>query len=469
MRRVFIWLLVIVFVSSIVVAGVACKEEAAEETVQEEETSEEAAPAEEAEVTEGEKPFEGTTIKVITFQMGHQQTIGDLVPRFEEETGIDVVYDIIPYNDVREKMLTLSAAHSYEYDVLWLDTIWVPEFANAGFLYDVSEWIERDWDEIDVDDFPENFWDYCLRYDDKWIGLPSSGHYGIYVYRKDLFEQFGLKPPESMKDQEEIARTLTTEIDGEQIYGTAFRYARGNYIASDFCHFTGAYADYDNIFLGWFHPDMTPAFNEPAMLRALNDYFYYYENNLVPPGSENFEFPDIMNSFNQGTVATIATENWACAPLVDPETSDFADSIGFYTPPGYLKEDGTIEWSPYSGGIFPFSISSDSPNKEAAWEFLKWASSKDIQEDYMAGEGVAYRLSVMEDPDMQAKYPWIEFLPKVIATGSYRPLIPEFAVIQDIVGLELSRALLGEISKEDALKTINEKVTEVLDKAGYYE
>lgn len=474
MKKTLIFLVVAIFAVSIVFVSTSCKEKTVSETISAEETeaSAEETTAEAEETTtaaeSSDKPYAGTTIKAITFQMTHQQAIADLIPRFEEATGIDVVFDMIPYNDVREKMITMAASHTYEYDVLWLDTIWVAEFANSGYLYDVTDWVERDWDEIDVDDIPENFWDNCSRYNGRWIGLPNSGHYGIFAYRTDLFDQFGLVPPETMQDLMEISKTLTTEIDGKQIYGTAFRYARGAYIASDFFHFSGAYADYDNVYYGWFHPDMTPAFNEPAMLEALNAYFAFYEEGLVPPGSENFEFTEIMNAFNNGDVGTILTETWAVASLLDPELSNFSDKVGTYVPPGCLKEDGSVKKVPYSGGTYPYSISVDSPNKEAAWEFIKWAASKEIQEDYINTGGEPVRISVMNDPAMQEKYPHFKYYEEIINTSDYRPLIPEYPEVLDIIGLELSKALIGEITKEEALDKINTQVYEIMENAGYF-
>jgi len=418
-----------------------------------------------------EKPFEGTKLIVTTFIFESTDALQKLTPEFEKKTGIKVTYDLFPYGDLREKTLIDVVTETGKYDVLWLDTIWVPEFGK--FLYPVSSWVARDWDELDMDDFPRNFWDYGLRWEGEWIGLPMSMcHLGVYVYRKDLYEKYGLEPPRTWKEQFNVAEKLTLDTNGDgkiDVYGTAHRYLRGNQIVSDWFHYTGVYASYNSKKRGGlFVPDLKPVFNSPDLVKAATDYLSFVWKGFTPPGSETFEFADIIDWFTTGRVASIVTENWACASLIDPKKSRVWDKVGFGLPPGHEYAPGKIRQAYYAGGAFPWSISEFSKNKKAAWEFIKWGFSKETQKKLIPLGSTEFRYSTFRDPEFAKERPWLPYMETVADYHFYRPLFIDYPKYEEITGIALSRALLKELSVKEALDWAVERIYKVMEKGGYY-
>jgi multiple sugar transport system substrate-binding protein len=420
---------------------------------------------------QAQQPFKGTEITVGTFVFESTDALRKLTPEFEKQTGIKVRYDLFPYGDLREKMLVDVVTKTGKYDVLWLDTIWVPEFSK--FLYPVTEWVSRDWAELDMFDFPGNFWPHAILWDGEWIGLPMCMcHLGVYCYRKDLFEKYGLNAPRTWKEQFEIARKLTLDLDGNgkiDVYGTAHRYLRGNQIVSDWFHYTGCYASYESKWGGGlFDLNLKPVFDSPDLVKAAKDYFGFHWQGFTPPGSETFEFADIIDWFTSGKVATIVTENWACASLIDPEKSKVWDKVAFALPPGYEYEPGKVRDAYYAGGAFPWSISKFSKNKEAAWQFIKWGFKKETQKKLIPLGSTEFRLSTFRDPELAKDRPWLPPMEMVAKLHFYRPLFVEYPKYEEYAGIALSRALMKEIPVQEALAWAAERMYEVMEKGGYY-
>src|SRR4028118_2335533 len=89
------------------------------------------------------------------------------------------------------------------YDVLNMDIVWVPKFAAAGWLMDLTDRIS-----------PEQLAKFVQgnieggQYQGKLYRIPTNSDAGVLYYRTDLLEQAGVKPPETFQEMVQIAQTL---------------------------------------------------------------------------------------------------------------------------------------------------------------------------------------------------------------------------------------------------------------------
>jgi ABC-type glycerol-3-phosphate transport system substrate-binding protein len=98
--------------------------------------------------------------------------------------------------------------------------------------------------------------------------------------------------------------------------------------------------------------------------------------------------------------------------------------------------------------------------EEAAWAFIKWVTSPAVHKDLnLRGAGSYLRKSETTDPELLAKYP---FLP-VIATsfehgdGDFRPRIPQYPELQDLIGGAINAVLVGQADPKTAMDDIQAK------------
>lgn len=92
---------------------------------------------------------------------------------------------------------------SPRYDLVYMDTIWVPIFASLGWLSDLS------------DLFPPTELEQFLKadieagtYKKKLYRIPFHSGAGVIYYRKDLLKKQGLKPPQTFQELEDISEQL---------------------------------------------------------------------------------------------------------------------------------------------------------------------------------------------------------------------------------------------------------------------
>ena len=172
-----------------------------------------------------------------------------------------------------------------------------------------------------------------------------------------------------------------------------------------------------------------------------------------------------MDVFKTGKVAMLITENWAVPSVVEV----LGEKVGFTTPPGYEYAPGKVRRAYYAGGAFPYCINKFSKNKDAAWEFIKWASSIKVAKKMTEiGGATNYHSTVFDDLELATKYPWLPVVKKVAENHFSRPLIPEYPQYEEIVGIALSEAAIGKLSVETALRESAMKMYEILKRAGYY-
>ena len=77
----------------------------------------------------------------------------------------------------------------------------------------------------------------------------------------------------------------------------------------------------------------------------------------------------------------------------------------------------------YGFGGWGIGINSSSDEPDAAWEFIKWLSSPEIQKEWIRHDGAPIRRSTLEDPELNAEYPWFPILLEAFENGDgdYRP------------------------------------------------
>jgi multiple sugar transport system substrate-binding protein len=96
----------------------------------------------------------------------------------------------------------------------------------------------------------------------------------------------------------------------------------------------------------------------------------------------------------------------------------------------------------------------DDKRKEAAWLWIKWLTSPEIHKELnLKGAGSYLRISETHDADLKAKFPFVTVIDEVFANGDgeYRPRIPQYPQIQDLLGTAVNAVLIGNADPKKAL------------------
>jgi multiple sugar transport system substrate-binding protein len=115
-------------------------------------------------------------------------------------------------------------------------------------------------------------------------------------------------------------------------------------------------------------------------------------------------------------------------------------------------------------GIWLAAIPESSENKDAAFDFLTFLTSAEMQERLAMEAGVPpTRVSVHEIPALQEKYFWYPAQLDGLQNGVARPRTNQWAEIEAALGDYLQRALIGDLSAERALREADNRIQDIVN------
>ena len=102
-------------------------------------------------------------------------------------------------------------------------------------------------------------------------------------------------------------------------------------------------------------------------------------------------------------------------------------------------------------GMWTIGVCENSPNKELAFELLKYLMDADVQLSTVELGGVPCRYSCLLNEDVLAKYPHLETVCHALETGVYRPVIEQWAEFTEILGVEMDSVIQGVKTMDQGL------------------
>ncbi|WP_420395060.1 extracellular solute-binding protein [Nioella sp.] len=409
---------------------------------------------------------EGTTIRVQSIADPFIDAFNEISPGFTELTGAEVTLDSFGYDPLHERQILSCSQGSDEYDVLFIDGIWIGEFVEAGCIEPVEERVAAaDPAIVAMDDYIDSFagqatWDGQLQC------LPIAGYWHMLHYRRDLFEQHGIEVPETFEELMEVARFFAEDDGDPDVAGMAMNFQRGSAAGQQFFEwiYSAGGRPWESNFAGSDDPygDQTPTLNSPEAVDMVQ--FFVDMVPYGPPGVEQYAWDERANAFTQGRVAMI--NNWSVrTPLfTDPDISRVTDQFDVAMFP---HAEGAESVPPVGGWIL--CMNAHSQQQDAAWDFMQWFASPQVHREFVLAGGPPSRHSAMQDEEIIAAQPWVPTLYES-AQAAWQEGRPRHAMtfeMIDAIGLQVNRAIVGDATPQEAMDEANETVTRMLTRAGY--
>jgi len=410
------------------------------------------------------------TVTIATVNNPDMIELKKLSSKFEEKNpDIKLNWVITEENVVRQRITTDVSTGSGQFDIVQIGLYETPIFAKRGWLKEMAN-LPADYD---LDDVFKSLRD-GLSYDGKLYALPFYGESSMLMYRKDLLEEKGLKMPEQPKyeDIKKIADAVTDKAKG--VYGITLRGKPG---WGENMAFLGTLI---NTFGGtWFDMKWNPTLDTPEWKKGITFYIDLMKAD-GPPGASANGFNENLTLMTSGKAAMWIDATVAGGMLENPKESQVAGKMGYAPSPIEVTPNGSHWlWS------WAFAIPKAAKQAEAAEKFAVWATSKDyiklVAEDAgWAGVPPGTRKSLYENPEyqkapfaaptlqaMQTADPTNPAIKPVPYTGIQFVGIPEFQSFGGVVGQNISGALAGKSSVEQALKDSQAAVARAVKQAGY--
>jgi len=385
-------------------------------------------------------PQAGVTIHVAMIDEPREQWLKQQAERFEQETGIRVVIDLLGFEPLTTKTLTASQAKNY---------FELPLYASSGWIMDLTDWVQRDAAEVQPDDIhPALQRTHCMV-NGRWYGLPMHVNSHAFFYRTDIFQELGLEPPKNWDDVIAAAKLITEKMAPE-VYGITFMGAPDVQLGVEVLDIMAAQGSY-------FYDRSTyqPLMDTPSGVRTMQ--ILQELARYAPPGVAGYALDANYNAFAQGQAAMTIAWTTGVFFFADPAKSKIVDKWAVMPMPGgYTVQGG---WS--------LTISADSKQKEAAWTWIKWATSLERERELL-GNMETPRLTLLRDPEVQTKWPNNKvFLEGLDASPVLMPQLSTTIEMFTKAAVHANDMLTGGKSPEEAARAIQQEFVDILTRAGY--
>ena len=401
------------------------------------------------------------TIRILMETVPDTRYIQELLPRFEEETGIDVEIEAISYIDMHSKLVPQLIAPQGGYDLIVVDFYWVGEFTKAGWLMPLDDLVERDG--VDTSVYVPKLMDLVGRVGGTLYMLPFYNYSMAIIYRQDLLDDpaeqaafkemhgIDLRVPENWDEYWKQVAFFTRDDDGDgdrDFFGTVIQGQRGDCISMQWANYLYSQG-------GRYHDEnWNPLLDSEEAVRAMTFYREAVEN-YSPTGSESFCFDEAFNVMAQGKAYSFVTFNILYAGFEDPESSAVVGKVGIAPNPGGGLNGG---WG--------WAIPNSSPNKDAAWKFIKWAESPEIAKERALLGGAPTQAPIFTDPDVVAARPYYPILGEILAGTQDFPVFTYTTEFVEEVGRELNLAATGQKPVPEAMAAAQKELRDLLVKDG---
>ncbi len=323
---------------------------------------------------------------------------------------------------------------------------------NSGNIEPIQRFIDEEG--YDMSGLEENITNY-YNIDDQFYSMPFNSSTPVMYYNKDAFTAAGLDPeapPETYEEIEEASKKIIEANDGMrgfalQAYGWLFEELLANQ--------GGHLLNNEN------------GRSELATEVAFDDekgrsIFHWVERMIEEETFMNYgtNADNMVAGFLAGEVAMFMQSSAQSRDVID--NAPFEVGVGFIPYPENAEREGVV----IGGASLWMSTGKDAKEQEAAWDFMKYMATPEIQAEWHVGTGyfainpAAYEEQVVQDayvdmPQLQTAVQQLqETTPSVATQGALMDMIPEERKI-------IETALESVYNGEDADQAFEDAVDQV--------
>lgn len=410
-------------------------------------------------------------LTIATVNNGHMIEMQKLTPEFEAaHPGITLNWVVLEEGVLRQRVTTDISTKGGQFDVMTIGMYEAPIWGSRGWLEPLD--FGDDYDVNDILPAMRN----GLSHDGTLYAAPFYGESSMIMYRKDLLDAAGMSMPDNPTwgHVQDAAAAMTDKENG--VYGICLRGKPG---WGDNAAFITTMAN--SFGAQWFNEDWTPALDSAAWLHAVTFYVDLLTN-YGPPGSTGNSFNEILALMNEGKCGMWIDATIAASFVTNPDESMVHDKMAFAQSPVAVTSRGA-NWL----WAWALAVPAGTNQADDAKAFIEWATSKDYIELVASKNGwgavpTGTRSSTYANPNFQdaAVFADAELTAILSANpnnstqnpspyvGVQFAAIPEFQTIGIAMGQQMTAALAGDVSVEEALANAQEAADREMRKAGYY-
>jgi multiple sugar transport system substrate-binding protein len=368
--------------------------------------------------------------------------------QFEKDSGIQVELINMSWDNVADKITVEMASNASSYDVIELDNSWVAKFATNKWITPLNDFVSSEIKEGVLPGLLDKF-----SYNGDLYGIPWNNDTRFFMYNKKKLDAAGIsEPPKTWDEVKEQSKILMDK--GLVKYGfiDSLMQAQSGMNELTFMtySFGGNYIDESGQAKLTNNAPLIKAYE--FLRKGLN------EDKFIDPASITSNYETVADVFLKGDTAFFL-QAWPGLYQTsnDPEKSKIVGEIAVapYSP-GVDESSSTVLTLPEA-----MAIPQNSKNKEAAWKYIEYMSSKEFDKKKAKEIGaLPIWTDLFNDSELLAVYPyWKDFGKQSLKAKGLQDLL-WYDQFSNVVQVESIKILLNKNSIEDGFKAIESNVAQ---------
>lgn len=397
------------------------------------------------------QPTSPTTVNVLSYNSTATDPFASAITGGCASKTLTVNHPATDLVGQKQRAVQSLSGGSASYDIVEQFGTVYPLYADRGWTVPLDDFIASDGARYAMGDIDPTLMK-AHQYKGKQYGIPTYWSVNQLVYRKDVFDKLGLKPPTTFAEMRDDAKKIqdagdikyplaipmapANDIQG--IFGTSLRSLGGDYFQSG---------------------QPVPTLDTPQAKQAVEQI-----KTLLPymsPQVLTFSSPEVTTQLQTGQAAMGLLVSGRLGPLVDPSKSPNAADFAFATPPSVLA-GGTPVTSLSVDGL---AVAANSKvDKTLLSQLVAVGTGPDAARSVIPN-ALPARTGLIDD----AKIPYAASAKEILTTDKPKPLpqVPYMADVYSVIGAPLGDAVTGKLPTDQALAEAQSAAEAAIKNAGF--
>lgn len=357
----------------------------------------------------------------------------------KENPDIKVNVQALPWANAHDKLLTAVASKKGP-DVIQMGTSWIPEFADAGALLDLTPLVDQ-YPEFKEDQFFSGAVN-TTKYDGKIVGIPWYTETRVLFYRTDLLKEAGYgQAPKTWDELRDAAKKLADRGKGK--YGIsidmkeqslAFMFARQN---------GSKLLDDQN----------KPLFNQPEFVEAVEYLDGFFKDGSAPVDAG---LDAVQGLAGEGIIPMFISGPWNIN-LIQTQAPDLEGKWAVAPLPAKKNNTSLLGGSGLS--VFQYT-----QHKDEALKFIQYMSKPETQTKWMQlTKSLPTNLKAWDDPSLNND-PNYQALKEQLKNAEPMPMLTTFEETAQTFLKSFERIVRGGADVQSEMNAFNAEAEKILSK-----
>lgn len=391
-------------------------------------------------------PASKTTVNVLAYNSSAVDPFSNTMVSSCSHDNVTVKHDPIDFGGQVQKTQATLGTDSGSYDILETYSFIIPGLAEEKKVEDLTPLFNKYKDEYKLGDLDPAMVERT-SYNGKMYALPMQAQAMTMAYRKDIFDELGIKPPTTFDEMKAAAKKI--QDSGKMKYPIALPWLSSADLGTAFVAMLGSEGK----------PYVDPATKKPNFTTPEAKSALETMKSLMPfmdPQVTTFDQPKVQQQMYNGSAAMSIMFSGRMNDLTQSSNSKFADKFAFAAPPAAKAGGKAYVQVSIDAWSIPFNTKVD---KDLLFEIMAASVSDDASK---AAVPAAYPARTSSIDTSKMKY--ADAVKAAIAAAPPAQPYPWVAQVSNDTLPVIGKVMSGQVSVDDGMTQMQALAEKVMTK-----